>query len=474
MARLVVKIKYMKSGGGGKAGGYAKYIGTREGVAKIDDSQQYSEASWKQKELINRLITDFPDLKTSPEYKDYVEKPTKGLATELIERALEESFAEDVDPKTYADYIATRPRAERIGTHGLFTDEGIDVNLEEVSRNLNQFEGTIWTAIVSLRQEEAQQLGFDTGKQWRDIIRKNKLALAEAFKIKPDSFQWYGAFHNESYHPHIHMIIYDKSNRGFLDKDGMERIKSIFAHVIFQDEMFTLEQSKSDSRDALRTRSRDEIEEIVARIHDGSNENVMLQAMLLDLSRRLKEHKGKKKYSYLKPPDKKLVDSIVDEIGKIPAVKALYELWFEKQEALSSIYKTEMPPRLPLSANPAFKTIRNAVISAADELGLPKVETAAKEEVGEDFEEKEVIDIGAPWKEDHSPTHERISNSRQNQVKKTNEAGKVALTVTRLLNNIGKIFRDQFTDYPQHRAKVDKKIWQKIREKEEAHGMKMG
>ena len=132
MARMVVKIKYMKSGGGGKAGGYAKYIGTREGVAKIDDSRQYGESSWKQKELIQKLITDFPDLKTSPEYKDYVEQPTKGLATELIERAIEESFAEEVDSKTYADYIATRPRAERFGTHGLFTDEGIEVTLEQL------------------------------------------------------------------------------------------------------------------------------------------------------------------------------------------------------------------------------------------------------------------------------------------------------------------------------------------------------
>lgn len=466
MARIVVKIKYLKSGGGGKVGGYAKYIGTREGVAKIDDSRQYGEASWKQKELIQKLITDFPNLKTSPEYKDYAKKPTKGLATELIERALEESFIEKTDPKTYADYIATRPRAERIGKHGLFTDEGIDVNLEEVSRDLNQFNGTIWTAIISLRREDAQQLGFDTGKQWRDIIRKNKLALAEAFKIKPESFQWYSAFHDESYHPHIHMIIYDKSNRGFLDKEGMERVKRIFAHAVFQDEMFTLEQSKSESRDALRTRSRDEIEEIIARIHDGSNENVMLQAMILDLSRRLKEHKGKKKYSYLKPPDKKLVDSIVDEISKIPAVKELYDLWYEKQEALSSIYKTEMPPRLPLSANPTFKTIRNVVINAADGFDTEELEA--------DESEEEVIDIGDPWKEDHTPTHERISNSRQNYEKKTNEAGKVALTVTRLLNNIGKIFRDQFSDYPQHRAKVDKKIWQKIREKEEAHGIKMG
>ncbi len=473
MARLVVKIKYMKSGGGRKVGGYAKYIGTREGVEKVDDSRQHQDPTWKQKELLEKIVTDFPDLKTSPEYLDYIVHPTRGRASELIERALEESFIEETDPKTYADYIATRPRAERIGKHGLFTDEGTEVNLEEVSKDLNKFDGTIWTMIVSLKREDAQKFGFDTGEQWRKMLRARRNEIAEAFRILPTSLKWYGAFHNESHHPHVHLIIYDKENRGYLSKDSVERIKSSFAHAIFQDEMFTLEQAKSESRDALRNRGRDEIEEIISRIHDGTNENVMLQAMILDLSRRLKEHKGKKKYSYLKAPDKKLVDSIVDEIGKIPAVKELYDLWYEKQEALSSIYKTEMPPRLPLSANPAFKTIRNAVISAADELGVAEEETETKEEVGEDFEE-EVIDIGGPWKDNHSPTHERISNSRQTYEKKTNEAGKVALTVTRLLNNIGKIFRNQFSDYPQHRVKVDKKIWQKIREKEEAHGMKMG
>ena len=146
MARLVVKIKYMKQGA--KRGGYAKYIGTREGVALIDDSH-----------------------------------------------------------KTYADYIATRPRAERIGKHGLFTDEGREVNLEEVSRELNAFEGTMWTAIISIKRDDAEKLGFDTGARWRNILRANRNELAKQFKIKPSSFQWYGAFHDESYHPHVHLLI---------------------------------------------------------------------------------------------------------------------------------------------------------------------------------------------------------------------------------------------------------------------------
>lgn len=402
MARLVVKVKYLKPNGRRKPGGYAKYIGTREGVALIDDSH-----------------------------------------------------------KTYADYIATRPRAERIGGHGLFTDEGKEVNLEEVSRELNAFGGTMWTAIVSIKREDAEKLGFDIGARWRNILRANRDELAKQFKIKPSTFQWYGAFHDESYHPHVHLIIYDKENKGYLTKDGVENIKSMFAHAIFQDEMFALEQEKSDKRDAIRARGKDEIEEVIARINDGTNENVILQAMLLDLARRLRAHKGKKYYTYLKKDDKRLVDSIVDEIAKIPAVDELYKLWYEKQEALSRIYKTDMPPRIPLSSNPVFKPIRNYVIKAAGEIVL-------------DDEEDEVIDIGCSDVEKHFSTHESESDSRRIVMNKRYQARNVALSVTRLLNNVGHLFWNQFSDNPKHSAKVDRKIWMKIREKEEAHGMKHG
>ena len=235
----------------------------------------------------------------------------------------------------------------------------------------------------------------------------------------------------------------------------------MFAHAIFQDEMFALEQEKSDKRDALRARGKDEIEEVIARINDGTNENVILQAMLLDLARRLRKHKGRKYYTYLKKDDKRLVDSILDEIAKIPAVDELYNLWYEKQEALSRIYKTDMPPRIPLSSNPVFKPIRNHVIKTAGEIVL-------------DYEEFEVIDIGCSDVEKHFPTYESESDSRRIVTNKRYQAGNVALSVTRLLNNVGHIFRNQFSDNPKHSAKVDRKIWMKIREKEEAHGMKHG
>lgn len=54
MARIVTKFKYLKPNRKVSAGGYAKYIATREGVEKIDSSQKFAPATSKQKNLIEK------------------------------------------------------------------------------------------------------------------------------------------------------------------------------------------------------------------------------------------------------------------------------------------------------------------------------------------------------------------------------------------------------------------------------------
>ena len=49
MAKLITKFKYIKPGNG--AGSYLKYIATREGVEKIDDSKKLLPTTAKQKIL---------------------------------------------------------------------------------------------------------------------------------------------------------------------------------------------------------------------------------------------------------------------------------------------------------------------------------------------------------------------------------------------------------------------------------------
>ena len=182
MAKLVTKFKYLKPGKK-KKGGYARYIATREGVEKIDDSQIHEPATEKQQQLIEKIVADNPEVTAMLEYEDYTSKPTVGNASELISRALEDIADSVLDEKTYADYIATRPRAQRFGAHGLFTDDGKPVNLREVSRELNQHEGNVWTAIISLRREDAERLDYNSGERWRDLLRSHSHEFSEQLHI---------------------------------------------------------------------------------------------------------------------------------------------------------------------------------------------------------------------------------------------------------------------------------------------------
>ena len=171
MSIFVTKFKYLKPGEKKKRGGYAKYIGTRDGVEVIDDTHKSTAASLKQKEFISKLVEDYPECMEMIEYEDFMENPTTGNASEFISRAIEENADSLSDSKTYADYIATRPRAQRFGSHGLFSDDGDPVILSKVSKELNEYEGNVWTVILSLRREDAERLGFDHGERWRDLLR---------------------------------------------------------------------------------------------------------------------------------------------------------------------------------------------------------------------------------------------------------------------------------------------------------------
>ena len=208
MPRLVTKFKYLKPGAGGKSvGGYARYIATREGVERIDDSHRHAYATQKQQVLIEKILRDFPDTKQSHEYRDYQQERTVGNASEFISTAMEEHLDAVVNTKTYADYIATRPRAERFGSHGLFTDDGVEVQLSEVSKELNAYRGNVYTAILSLKREDAARLGFDHGGRWRDFLRGQTPTLSENLKIPMNHLRWYAAFHNEG-HQQLRVAAY--------------------------------------------------------------------------------------------------------------------------------------------------------------------------------------------------------------------------------------------------------------------------
>ena len=285
MARLVTKFGYMKSGTKKKSGGYAKYIATREGVEKLDDFVKKIPATDKQKQLVQKLLQDFPDSKDTHEYKDYMKNQTIGNASEFISRVIEDNNSEIAGREGYAKYIALRPRAERVGSHGLFTDEGVEVNLQQVTDEMNRHKGNIWTIIISLHREDAERLGFNTGERWRTMLRTQTANLSENFKIPMKNLRWYAAFHNESHHPHVHMMVYSSNeNEGYLSKQGIENLRSAFAKDIFMQDLYCIYEKQTEYRDKIRSDGKRIIEDIVSEINAENTANPQIQMLLMKLS----------------------------------------------------------------------------------------------------------------------------------------------------------------------------------------------
>ena len=370
MARLIVKSPYIKCGAGQSAGGYLKYIATRERVEIIPDDRPPTQ---KQTQLIAKLVKDFPDAKELMEYEDYRSHPTKATASALITLTLESNWDRLSSMEGYAKYIALRPRAERLGEHGLFGDDD-NVDLNRVMDELDHYNGNVWTHIISLHREDAARLGYDHADAWRTLLRTHRNDIAAAMKIPPEDFRWYAAFHDEGNHPHVHMMAWSaKPNQAYLSKDGIRQIKSTLTNQIFRQELLHVYEQKSKSRDELVAEARKAMLELAKAMREMTCIHPEAEQMIWDLSRQLGQVGGKKTYGYLPKPMKKLVDEIVDQMAQLPTVDACYQTWWELQCQVEDYY-SEGKKRLrpPLSQQKEFRQIKNAVIKEAEHIRVNK------------------------------------------------------------------------------------------------------
>ena len=370
MARLIVKSPYIKCGGGNSAGGYMRYIATRERVELIQNDRPPTR---KQEQLIAKLVKDFPDAKEMGEYGDYQEHPTKANASAFISQALEENWSDVQKSDGYMKYIATRPRAERLGAHGLFGDKD-GVELDKAMAELENYTGNVWTHIISLKREDAERLGYDNARAWRNLLRAHRNDIAAAMNIPPQDFRWYAAFHDEGDHPHVHMMAWSvKPGQAYLSQDGIRQIKSKLTNDIFQQEMLHLYEQKTFSRDQLVREARQAMRELVQQMQTRICDHPEAERLMQELALQLETVKGKKSYSYLPKKQKALVDEIVDQMEQLPTVAECYEQWWQLQGQVEDFYSEKERHRPPLSRQKEFRQIKNAVIQEAETIRLGEI-----------------------------------------------------------------------------------------------------
>ena len=364
MAKIIVSSKFIKTPNNKNIGKLLRYIGTREGVEKVAKGKDNSKATKRQQDLIFKAIETAPPSWDYPELKEFFDNPTKANATEFLDAFYERNADKIGGVKKLMNYYAERPTVEKVGTHGLFSQTDDKIDLDKVEEEVANHNGVVWTHVVSLKREDGERLGYNNAKSWQELVRRNVYELAEAHKIAPSDLQWYGAFHNTTHHPHMHLVVYSKSGKGYLTENGILKLKSVFGNDIFRNEQYKLFKMQTELRDEMR----DEVKKYLKSLVENASyykPSAKAKELYQKLIEQLKTVKGKKVYGYLPKNVKQTVDDIVREISKDENISKLNVEWNRINREKLSLYHDKEVPDIPLVENKEFRNIKNAVISMA-------------------------------------------------------------------------------------------------------------
>ena len=368
MSQLIVTSRYLKSGNQKnktKRRNYTKYIATRETVEIRSQKfvDRNANATKNQEQLINDLINDFPESKRYLEYEDYEREPTIENAGELISTIVERNADVVGNRQNFVGYMAMRPGVEKRGSHGLFNEKDEPIILNQAANEIAEHKGNVWSHVVSLRREDAVRLGYDNSDAWRELVKRHISDIAKAQNIPLCNLKWYAAYHDTTHHPHIHLLVYSTNpKQGFLTKAGIDKIRSAFANDIFHDDLQSIYQEQTVSRDELKAVSKNEFESIVNRIASNDHTDPQLGELIRKLYIQLQNVKGKKVYGYLPKEIKETVNKIFSELAKDENIRQLYDKWCSLERLKCKTY-TQKEKELPsLTDNKVFQPVRNMII----------------------------------------------------------------------------------------------------------------
>ena len=450
MARLIQKSGYIKNG---KATGYMEYVATRDGVEIIQSTEPVTK---KQEQFIKRLLKDFPDAKELFEYSDYMQTPNRGTASAFIATALDTHLHEVESESGYMSYIAQRPRAEKHGGHGLFSETDT-TDLKAAEAELKAHSGKVWTFIFSLRREDAERLGYNKAAAWQNLLKQESAAIAEAMRIQTDDLRWYAAYHDEGHHPHVHMMVWSaEPKKGYLTREGIATMRSKMTNAIFREEMAELYIKKDTAyKESIQT-VKESLLLYIRMLENSESADPVIEQMLRELSRALEQVDGRHVYGYLPKEVKAQVDEIVERLAQLPKVAACYEQWWRLKDEIAGYYGRNTPPHQPLVQQKEFRTIKNMIIQQAETFRQPVPEQVPVEV---DPAEQQV-----PWSSE-SPVAAPQPQVVTSQIKIEDGA------VMQLLHHMSRMFRGNMPVIPPA-LRIDSKRRRRLQEKRMAMGHK--
>lgn len=371
-------------------------------------------ATKNQEQLLNDLLSDFPEAKKYLEYEDYTVNPTVENASELISTIIERNADVIGNRQNFVGYMAMRPGVQKRGSHGLFNEKDEPIILDRVANEIANHKGNVWSHVISLRREDAIRLGYDNSEAWRQLVMRHISDIAKNQKISLCNLKWYAAFHDTTHHPHIHLLVYSENTKeGFLTNEGINKIRSAFANDIFKDDLQSIYQEQTLSRNELKAVSKTEFKSIVRKVQQGGFENPQLENLIRKLYSQLQNVKGKKVYGYLPPDVKETVNSIFSELAKDNNIRQLYEKWCSLESLKYKSYTQKEKELPPLVDNKVFQPVRNMIIRTVLDMNYPVIDVEIEEpEPTEQFANDDFyVDILLKFDESEQSENDKVTFS---------------------------------------------------------------
>ena len=127
-------------------------------------------------------------------------------------------------------------------------------------------------------REDAERLGYDNAAQWQALLRSRVELLCENYKIDSRNLKWYAAFHNESHHPHVHLVVYSTNpSEGYLSPKGIDTMRSTYAHDIFRQEFMSIYEKRTQQREQLKEQANKSLSFLLQQMQSGICHNKKLQ-----------------------------------------------------------------------------------------------------------------------------------------------------------------------------------------------------
>jgi len=129
-------------------------------------------------------------------------------------------------------------------------------NLQELSHHIakkTRDDTIAYRAIISLRETDAVQLGFDERENWQELVARKLPDIADKIGISVQNLEYAAAVHMDKSHPHCHIIFWDKDQgvkKPYVHKVVSDKIRVDLIKHVFSEEMSELHNIKNEARKA--------------------------------------------------------------------------------------------------------------------------------------------------------------------------------------------------------------------------------